>query len=410
MRRLLGLSTLLALFAAGPALAAPKEKSKEKKEETEESADEPLPNPDDFKESGDEDEAATAPSRVEDGDKEEDEPEDLDFTDDKTDEIQFKDEDEQESVKPRGPGEDSAQIYRDTQKKLAEATADEELIAWEAYLKKYPKSLFRERVENRMEELSAELFGERVPGSDRGARREDAANRELNFTSPLQFGSAEPRNRIGGTAEIGIPNWFAPNLDAELQVLRDLSIHAGIDRGVTGTGFLLGGKYALIKSARTNTVLSGALDFDLTLSPTFPTLEPRIMAGQKLPVLEGLYLQASLGVDAELRSPVGMRYVYGFNAELRPNDVVYAFVETTGELKFLGADAFDPFKFMVLSFGMKFVPTKGGLSTVLAEKDGFFVSHAKKPVVLVLGANFPYASRYWGFYQGSVTLGAQWYL
>ncbi len=410
MRRLLGLSTLLALFVAGPAFAAPKSEDKEKDEEEEDYSDDPVPNPDDFKESGEEEGEEPPPQRIQEEDKEEAEPEDLDFTDEEEGEIDFRDEEDQETVKPRGPGEDTAQIYRDTQKKLKEATPDEELIAWEAYLKKYPKSLFRERIETRTEELSAELFGERIPGSDRGARREDAANRELNFTSPLQFASAEPRNRIGGTAEIGIPNWFSPHLDAELQVLRQLSLHAGIDRGPTGTGFLLGGKYALIKSARTNTVVSGALDFDLNFSPTFPTLRPAIMAGQKLPILQGLYLQAMVGLDAELRSPLGLRYFYGFNAELRANEVVYAYAETSGTLKYLGADNFDPFRFMVLSFGMKFVPTKGGFPTVLAEKDGFFVSHDKKPVVIVLGANIPYSSRYWGFYRGSVTLGAEWYL
>lgn len=409
MRRLLGLSALLALFAAGPAFGAPKDKDKERDEEEEDYSDDPVPNTDDFKEAEGDDDAAPAPARL-DADKDEAEPDDLDFTDEEEGDLDFRDAEDQETVKPRGPGEDTAQIYRETQKKLLEATPDEELIAWEAYLKKYPKSLFRERIETRTEELSSELFGERVPGSDRGATREDAANRELNFTSPLQFTSAEPRNRIGGTAEIGIPNWFAPRLDAELQLLRELSVHAGVDRGPTGTGFILGGKYAIIKSARTNTVLSGALDFDLNFSPTFPTVRPSILFGQKLPFLQGLYLQASIGTDLELRDPVGARVAYGFAAELRANEVVYAFVETSGTLKHLGEDQYDAFQFMVMSFGMKFVPTKGGFPSVLAEKNGAFVSHDKSPVVIVLGANIPYATRYWGFYRGSVTLGAEWYL
>lgn len=395
MRRIVGLTLFCALFAAGPALA------------DDEFEDDPTPDSGVFK---DDDDDGPAPKRIQEADTEEDEPEDLDFSDEPEEELEFRDEEEQESVKPRGPGEDTAQIYRDTQKKLAESTSDEELIAWEAYLKKYPKSLFRDRIENRMEELSAELFGERVPGSDRGARREDAANRELNFTSPLQFDSAEPRNRIGGTVEIGIPNWFAPDLDVELQILRQVSAHAGVSRGVVGTGLVVGGKYAFIKSARTNTVLSAALDLDLTFAPTFPTLKPRVMFGQKLPFLQGLYVQASLGADTELRDPFGVRYFYGLNAELRANQVVYAFLETSGEVKHLGNAAFDPFRFMVLSFGMKFVPTKGGMPSVLAEKNGFFVSHDKRPIVVVLGANIPYSTRYWGFYEGSVTLGAEWYL
>ena len=30
--------------------------------------------------------------------------------------------------------------------------------------------------------------------------------------------------------------------------------------------------------------------------------------------------------------------------------------------------------------------------------------------MIVLGANIPYSARYWGFYRGSVTVGAEWYL
>jgi hypothetical protein len=127
-------------------------------------------------------------------------------------------------------------------------------------------------------------------------------------------------------------------------------------------------------------------------------------------VLNGLYLQAEVGVTAELRDPPGLRYFYGFDAELRANDVVYAYVETTGTLKYLGSEDFGAFRFMVASFGMKFVPSKGGLPTVLANKDGPIIMHDKKPFVVTLGANIPYSTNYWGFYQGSVTVGAEWYL
>ncbi len=410
MRRLLGLSALLALFVAGPAFGAPKSKDK-KAEEEEDYTDEPLPSASDFKEDGEEAEGdSPPPARIQDDDKAEEESEDLDFSDESEEELDFGDETEQETLKPRGPGEDTAQLYRDFQKKQAEVTPDEELIAWEAYLKKYPKSLFRERIETRTEELSALLFGERVPGSDRGGQREAAADRELNFTNPLQFSSADPRSRIGATVEIGIPNWASPHLDAEFQVLRELSVHAGLKQDVTGLGVVLGGKYAIIKSARTHTVLSGALDFDLNSSPTFPKLRPAVRFGQELPFLQGLHLQAEIGVTAELRDPAGLRYFYGINAELRANEVVYAFAETSGTIKYLGADEFSAFNFMVVSFGMKFVPTKGGMPMVTAKKNGPFILHDSKPVVIILGANIPYSHKYWGFYQGSVTLGGEWYL
>lgn len=410
MRRLLGLTTLLALFVAGPAFAAPK-KDKDKKEEEEDYSDEPMPDASTFKDAGEEEEEPAPPKPAEPDAPEEEEPDNLDFEDNEDGEdIKFEDDEEQQSVKPREAGEDTAKIYRDEQKRQAEASPDEELIAWENYLKKYPKSLFRERVDTRIEELSVLLFGERVPGSDRGARREDAANRELNFTSPLQFASADPRNRIGANVEIGIPNWAAPHVDAEFQLLRPFSVHVGMEQQVSGLGGVLGAKYAFIKSARTNTVVSAGLDLQFNGAPFYFGMAPRLNVGQKLNVMEGLFLELSLGVDGELRKYPAVRYFYGFSAELRPNNVVHAFVETSGTLKHVGLDEFEAFRFQVASFGIKFVPTKGGFPTILAEKGGVFVKHQQKPIVIILGANIPYSSRYWGFYSGSITLGAEWYL
>lgn len=412
MRRLLGLSTLLALFLAGPAFAAPKDKKdKDKKDEEEDYSDDPMPDASSFKDAGDEEEEPEpAKKPVEADEPEEEEPDNLDFEDKGDEDIKFDDDEEQQTVKPREAGEDTAKIYRDEQKRVSEASPDEELIAWENYLKKYPKTLFRERIDTRIEELSVLLFGERVPGSDRGARREDAANRELNFTSPLQFASADPRNRIGASVEVGIPNWAAPRVDAEFQLLRPFSVHVGLDQQVTGLGGVLGAKYAFIKSARTNTVVSAGLDLQLNGAPTYLGLAPRVNVGQKFDVMEGLFLELSLGVDGELRKYPAVRYFYGFSAELRPNNVVHAFIETSGTLKYIGIDEFEAFRFQTASFGIKFVPTKGGFPTILAEKGGIFVKHQQKPIVIVLGANIPYSTRYWGFYQGAITLGAEWYL
>jgi hypothetical protein len=106
--------------------------------------------------------------RIDEADSEgaEDAPDDLDFTDDGQEEdADFRDDEVQESTRPRGPGEDSADIYRKAQEAVRDLAIDEELLAWEKYLEKYPKSLFRDRIEARTEELSAELCGGSVHGS-----------------------------------------------------------------------------------------------------------------------------------------------------------------------------------------------------------------------------------------------------
>ena len=404
MRRLLGLSIVLSLFGA-PAFAAPKDK--EKKEESKDDEDDATyenvtgPGAGDFKE--DDEEETPPPKRIEEGDEAatpEPEPDDLDFSEGEDDtQIDFKDDSEiQGSVEARGPGEDTAQLYRDAQKKNGEMTPDEELIAWEAYLKKYPKSLFRDRIETRQEELSALLFGERVPGSDKGASRKDAAMRELNFATPIQFGSIDTRTRASAGFDIGIPNFAGGHVDFEYAFLRQLSAHVGLCQDLTNSAIALGGKYALLKSARTNTLLSAGLDFKVMMSPAFVDLRPAISFGQRFDLLEGLDVMAQVGTDLELRDPFGLRMFGGLHLELQANKTVSAFVETTANFKDLGNEAHGPYRFLVASFGLRFTAVKGKNEN----DDG--------RIDVGLGANTPYSINYWGFYRGAISAAADWNL
>ena len=52
-----------------------------------------------------------------------------------------------------GEGEDNSTIYRAAQSANSRMIPDEEMIAWERYLEKYPNSLYTSRIEKRMEEL-----------------------------------------------------------------------------------------------------------------------------------------------------------------------------------------------------------------------------------------------------------------
>jgi hypothetical protein len=383
-----------------PAYAKDKDKDKDKDDDEDEVEVQPelKVNEDDFKEN-DEDEAEPPPKRIEEDDKEETGGDDLDFSDDedKTDDIKFTDDDEQTSVQPRQPGEDTAQLYRAAQKKTTDMTPDEETIMWEDYLRKYPKSLFADRINDRMEELSAIMFGERVPGSDRGASAIDAAKRELNFATPLKMAPLDTRSHVSAGFDWGFPNWFSLNVDAEYAFLRELSAHVKVGRDFAGWTVSPGARYALIKSSRTGTLLSGGLDVKLNTSPFFPAFRPVVGFGQRLRVMKGLDLSAELAADLEVRESSDVRWFAGLHGELRPNDIVCVFWEWDWDTKYLNNPDVDPFRFFTTSFGLKFVPKKASNE----QGDG--------RILAGMAASLPYATNYWGFYAGGVDVSGDFY-
>lgn len=413
MRRLPLLSAcLFSLVLSGPAWAADDdedeastESSKDKKKKKK-SDDDDIPMGDelkvdeaDFKE--DPPDTTPKPPPVED-EAEEPESDDLDFTDDpdEDDDLKFdEDEDVQESVKPRGPGEDTAQIYRDTQKKCKDMTPDEEALTWEAYLKKYPKTLFKDRIEERMDELGALMFGERVPGSDKGARAVDAAQRELNFAVPFSLSPIDTRSHVSLGVQWGFPAWFGGKLDAEYAFMRQASAHILLGRDFAGAVVQPGAKYALLKSSRTGTLLTAGLDVKINTGPTFVAFRPVIGFGQRLRVAKGLDLSAQIAADLETRADSDIRWSAGFNAALRPNEIISLFWEWSWDAKYLShPDVDDSFRFFTTTFGLKFNAIKPK-----NEQGGGRLD-------VGVGAAFPYATNYWGFYAGGVDLMGDYYL
>ena len=66
--------------------------------------------------------------------------------------LEFDDEDEDEDrSEAQQPGEDTATIYRAKIDEMKGWAADEEAMEWEQYLKRYPNSLFRSRIEARLD-------------------------------------------------------------------------------------------------------------------------------------------------------------------------------------------------------------------------------------------------------------------
>lgn len=374
--------------------------AKDKKDEPSEEEN-TTPSPDEFEEEGSEDDDAP-PKRLEEADKADetdpDKKDDEEFSDDNdADDLQFNDDSEQETVKPREEGEDTAQIYRDFQKKVSEMNADEEQIKWEAYLQKYPKSLFRDRIESRMDDLSNEMFSERIPTAG-DAKGVDGADREINFANGWRLMGLDPKSKISAGFELGIPNWFGLHGDFEYQILRQLSAHAGVGHGLGGWEIAAGAKYAIIKSARTNTMLTLGVDLGLNTKPAnlYPTVAPTLGFGQRVNVLEGLDLSVQVSAIPEFHSPINVRYTGGLSGELRANETVYAFAETQFNFRKVETSLF---QFNTVSFGLRFVP-----SAKKMKEDG-----SGKAVVGV-GANVPYLHDYWSLYQGAVSADVNYYL
>ncbi len=398
--RRLPLAVGLCALVFGPSVAFAKDKDKDKKDEDETTIEE-TPSPDEFREAGEEDETPD-PKRLDEADKDDatdpEKADDDNFSDgDDSDDLQFNDDNEQETVKAREAGEDTAQIFRDFEKKVRDLNPDEEQIKWEQYLEKYPKSLFRDRIESRMDDLSNQMFSERIPTGD-DASKVDGKDKEINFADGWRLMGLDPKTKVSGGFELGIPNWFGLNLDFEYQIIRQLSIHAGVGRGIGGLEVAAGGKYAIIKSARTKTMLTVGVDVGLNTKPLniYPTVAPTIGVGQRINVLNGLDIALEVGAVPEFHQPLNMRYTGGLSAELRANDVVYAFAETQYNLRPVEEALFE---FNTVSFGLRFVPTAKRV-----KEDG------SGRAVIGVGANVPYMHDYWAFYKGAVGADINYYL
>lgn len=405
------LTLLLGLVYSAPVLAQDDDDDEEFVEEKRVDADEfDL---DDFDDAGGDD--IEEFDRIEEGDEVEGElegEEDLDdFIDDPDSggEIRFDDElDELGDDEVGGEGVDNVGIYRAFINNMNDLGPEEEMLSWERYLKDYPNTLFRDRIDNRMEELESEVYDQRI--KDPNAGYEDAKDREIKFASPMLLESLDPRTRIRVGGQMGFPSYVAGIADFEFQIMRPLSVHVGGQTRYTGGSLEFGGKYALVKSARTQTLVTGILDFHYNTNPGFLGIRPVVAAGKRFELGGGLDVQAQLGVDYELPSvgganvtgrPGGLRYIGGINAFYQLSPIVGMFAETSLNMKHLGWDDGGTFAFDVLSFGIRFNPTSG---------ERFKGERYEDMVQASLSTNVPIYTNYWGYHSSSVQFDTLLYL
>jgi hypothetical protein len=313
--------------------------------------------------------------------------------------VEFDDEDEEdESSETQQPGEDTASIYRAKLDEVKGWAADEEAMEWEQYLKRYPNSLFRSRIEARLDELGEKMFDQRLTTGTTGST--DAGTRELFFATPLQLESIDPRSKIRVGFEWGFPQYFSLLADYEQQIMRELSVHGGIRGRYDATNFEAGARYAFVKSARTQWLVTGILDFRYNFDPSYPGFRPQIGIGKRADVADGLDLTLEGGADLVIADEFSPRLVGGFNATLHANRQVSVFFEGSSYMK----DMFDEslenggFRFNVITFGLQFVAVKGDANT------------RKGQGLAKLAATAPVMTNYWGYHSGAVDADFNYYL
>lgn len=323
-------------------------------------------------------------------------------------------EDAEEEAPPETVGGDSDAEFREAQRRLSRLPADEEIAGWDAYLAQYPNSVYRTRIEERQNELLDSLYNTQLADT---TERVEAMDTEIFLTQPLSLDGINPRTRFRGGFEWGIPDYASISAEYEHQLKRNLSVRGGLVRRFSGVNIEVGGKWAFLKSARTQTVVSLNTDLHYNLDPTFPGLRNQIGFGKRIGVVD---VQLQAGVDFTLRSDVNAvdaldsvaefiapnttslqtTFLGGTSVFYRASDRVGVFVETSLNAKPIGADrGFDggSFSFHTVSFGLKFFP-----------------QNKNKPdaqdIEVNVGSNVPFAQNWWQFHQGSLAAQVNAYL
>ncbi|MEQ1570564.1 MAG: hypothetical protein ABMA64_33345, partial [Myxococcota bacterium] len=290
----------------------------------------------------------------------------------------------------RGTSGDTEQVYRSAMGRLGKLEPDEELAGWETYLAKYPDSVYRQRIEARMEELTDLMYANVGPTTG----PVDANKAEIGFSQALQLENIDPRSRVQLGFEMGLPSYLNLVADYEHQLARTLSFHGGIRRRYTGFNLEVGAHWSPVKSLRTNTLVTLLADVHLNTNPAYPGVRPQVAFGKRIGKVD---LQLQGGPDITFRtwpdtagqkvSGVQLAYTGGASVMYAASDKVGAFLESNLYMKQVEADgAFEGglFRFNVVTFGLKFFPGK------TANQEVNF------------GATVPYTQQWWQYHYGSI--------
>lgn len=311
----------------------------------------------------------------------------LDFDSNQGDGLELEDEfGENRDISIIGEGEDTAELYREFQSQIERLGEAEEAIEWQEYLEQYPNSLYRSRIEKRIEELEDSLYGERF--ESRYTEKVDAENAELYFAQPLFLENIDPRHKLHAGFEMGLPSHLNLLLDYEHQIKRNLSAHVGTRQRYTGYNIELGAKYAIIKSSRTQSLVTVLGDLHFNSNPFFPAFRPQVAGGKSFNLPNDIKLDAmaQVGTDVILFKGVDPRLIGGFHLALIPNPTIRFFVESQVYMKDFAWEN-GAFAFNTVTFGLKFFDRE-------TEKADRYEAG--------VGATVPYYYHYWRQHYGAI--------
>jgi hypothetical protein len=288
------------------------------------------------------------------------------------------------------PGTDNARLYRAEQDQLAGSELDEEVMAWEMYLNEYPNSIFRERIEERIDELEDQVYQGSIGSMRMEANAKDA---ELHFVSPLHMTNINPRTRLQVGLEFGFgtPLYARPTLDMEYAILRNVSIHGGFWGRYGGMGAEFGARYAFVKSAKLNFIATLIADMRLNINPVYFEARPQLALGK---IIGPVQMMLTVGTAVETRRNASVSLIGGLHVSARLAPPVSVFFETDIYVRNLGRSA-GAFTFDVVSFGLRLHPNM--------KKRGH------DAVEINTAGHIPVGRRYLQYYFGAVQVQGSYY-
>lgn len=295
------------------------------------------------------------------------------------------------------PGTDNVTLYRAKTAEVEGMPADEEVMAWETYLEEYPNSVFRERIQVRIDELMKSQYSGRIIRE--GEAGSDPKMAELEIVHPVHLPNMNPRTKVLAAFELGFPLYTGGILDFEYAPLRQVSVHGGLAGRASGWGLELGARYAFVKSVKAQFAATLTADIRLNFGPLFFQFRPQIGFAK---IIGPVQILANFGAEIGTRPFDTVGLIGGVHIGGRVAKPVGIFVESDFGVRQLGrvngvSGEPAPFAFATVSFGLK-----------------FFVPLKKRPdvdsVELAAGGHVPVASTYQSNYQGAAHLQGVYYL
>lgn len=299
----------------------------------------------------------------------------------------------------RVTGRDSVEMYRAKQREVRGSAADEEIMAWEAYLEAYPNALYRERIEARVQELLDEQYRQATLGGDLDPRdpsraEQDLKRQEILLVSPVALPNLNPRSRVLVGGLIGVPVAGGAWADFEYAPLRQLSVHGGLWGRGTGWGLEVGVRGSPVKSARDQFLFTPALDFRLNFGPLLFSVRPQVGVGAI--VAKNLHLLGNVGTEITAQANATVGVFGGIHLSYRVAPPVAVYVESDMYARQL-ARADGSFVFGSVGLGLRFYPQ-------LKNREG------EDALEIMAGGYARTASRYFEPWQGAAAVQGAYYL